>query len=165
VTTCDVAAGYFSAFSSVFSPDGISLPNTYTMSRFFSLLLASGLLACGKTTIQTGQLVALVPKQPATLALGGLGNVEATLTDLSDSRCPSDVVCISAGNVAAVLTLADGAATQTVRLGYQKNYLADSVSVTLHRQAYWVRILDVTPYPTKENIGQLRTAVVRLRPA
>jgi hypothetical protein len=157
-----VAAGRSSVRSSFF-PDAI--PYSYTMSRFFLVLLVSGLLACGKTTIQTGQVITLVPKQPATLALGSRGSVEATLTDLIDSRCPSDVVCITGGNVEATLTLADGTATETIRLGHQKNYLADSVNVTIQQQAYWVRMLDVTPYPSKKNAGQLRTAVVRLRPA
>lgn len=157
-------ADCFSLLSSL-SPGGISSYTLNAMSRFLLVLLVSGLLACGKTTIQTGQVVTLVPKQPVTLALGGLGSVEATLTTLTDSRCPSDVICISAGNVDATITLADGAATQTIRLGYQKNYLTDSASVTIHQQTYWVRILNVTPYPSKANIGQLRTAVVRVRPA
>jgi len=134
------------------------------MKRAFLGLLAGGLLSCGKTTIQTGQVVALVPKQPTTLALGGIGTVEATLTDLNDSRCPSDVVCIWAGTIAATVTLANGGTAQTVRLGYQKSYALDSANVTLHHQSYWVRLLDATPYPSTKNGSQLRTATLRLRP-
>ncbi|RZK46430.1 MAG: hypothetical protein EOO59_19305, partial [Hymenobacter sp.] len=78
------------------------------MKRSLVLLLAGGLLACGKTTIQAGQVVALVPQQPATLALGGLGSVEVTLTELSDSRCPSEVVCIWAGTIGATVVLTEG---------------------------------------------------------
>ncbi|MBJ6144446.1 hypothetical protein [Hymenobacter sp. BT559] len=129
--------------------------------------LLGGLLACscGKTTPQLGQDVALVPKQPVTLALGSPGHVEATLTELSDSRCPSDAVCIWAGTLMATVVLTDDGTAQTVRLGYQKSYAADSVNVTLNRQKYWVRLLDATPYPSTKNMGQLRAATLRLRPA
>lgn len=115
--------------------------------------------------MQTGQVVALVPKQPATLALGGLGSVEATLTELNDSRCPSDVVCIWAGTIEATVVLTDGSTSQTVRLGYQKNYAVDSSKATLNQQHYWVRLLDATPYPSTKNGSQLRIATLRLRPA
>jgi hypothetical protein len=135
------------------------------MTRTLLVLLAGGLLACGKTSMQAGQVVTLVPKQPTTLALGRPGSVEATLTELNDSRCPSDVVCIWAGTIDATLALTDGSTTQTVRLGYQKNYASDSVDVTLNQQRYWVRLLDVTPYPSTKNGGLLRTATLRLRPA
>jgi hypothetical protein len=129
------------------------------------LLLAGGLLACGKQTAQPDQVAVLVPKQAATLALGGLGTVEATLTELTDSRCPSDVVCIWAGTIDATVVLADGSTAQTVRLGYQKNYATDSVRVTLHKQTFWVRLLDATPYPSTKNRGQPSVAKLRLRPA
>jgi hypothetical protein len=135
------------------------------MTRTLLVLLAGGLLACGKTSMQARQVVALVPKQPTTLALGGPGSVEATLTELNDSRCPSDVVCIWAGTIDATLALTDGSATQTVRLGYEKNYASDSVDVLLNKRRYWVRLLDVTPYPSSKNGSLLRTATLRLRPA
>lgn len=135
------------------------------VNRYFSVLLAGGLLACRKDAMQAGQVINLVPKQPATLALGGPGSVQATLTELSDSRCPSGLVCFAAGTIAATVELTDGHAPQTVRLGYQKYYAADSVRVTLNQQNYWVRVLDVTPYPSSKNATQLRVATLRLRPA
>ncbi|TVT41628.1 hypothetical protein FNT36_09350 [Hymenobacter setariae] len=135
------------------------------MRRAFLGLLACGLLACSKTTLQMGQLVTLVPKQPTTLALGGIGTAEATLIDLNDSRCPSDVTCVWAGTLAATVTVVGDGPAQTVRLGYQKSYVLDSAIVTLHAQSYWVRLLDATPYPSTKNAGLLRTVTLRLRPA
>lgn len=127
-----------------------------------SLLFCSSLLACKKDSPSPAHLFELVPKQPATLAIGGA--VRATLTELNDSRCPSDVVCIWGGTIAATVELTDGNATQTVRLGYQKPYSVDSAAVVLASQSYWLRLLDAKPYPSTKNGSLPRSAFFRLRP-
>lgn len=126
------------------------------------LLLTSSLLACQKDSPGPLQNFGLVVKQPVTLPIAG--NVQATLTELADSRCPSDVVCIWAGTIAATVTFTDGSTTQAVRLGYQKLYGQDSTAVVLAGNGYWLRLLDAQPYPSTTNGSLPRTAFFRLRP-
>jgi hypothetical protein len=127
-----------------------------------ALLLSSSVLACHKDSPSPLQTIELGYKQPTPLPVGD--GVRATLTELNDSRCPSDVVCIWAGTIAATVELTDGSTTQIARLGYQKNYGVDSAAVVLAGRDYWLRLLDATPYPSKANANQPRTAILRLRP-
>lgn len=126
------------------------------------ILLLSGLLACQKEVASPSQTFDLPYQQPVTIAASGAA--QATLVSINDSRCPSDVVCIWGGTIAATVTLADGAATQTVRLGYDRSYTRDSAQVTLHNQTYWLRLLGAQPYPSTKNVGQPKTATFRLHP-
>lgn len=108
-------------------------------------------------------------QQTATLPAPSGGPISITLTDVQDSRCPSGMQCIWAGYAAVTLQLTDAtAAPQTARLTLLNNlptYTRDSVSVTLNRREYWLRLLDVTPYPGEGNGSTKRTATLRLRPA
>jgi hypothetical protein len=126
------------------------------------LLLSGSILACQKTAPGPLQTIVLSYKQPTTLPAGGAAR--ATLTELNDSRCPTDAVCIWAGTIAATVEFTEGSTTQTARLGYQKNYGGDSAAVVLAGQNYWLRLLDVNPYPTTTNANLPRTATFRLRP-
>jgi hypothetical protein len=71
--------------------------------------------------------------------------------------------------VAVTIELTDGtAAPQTARISLRykdlPNYSLDSAAVTLNQQAYWLRLLDVTPYPSLAGSSQPTTAKLRLRP-
>ena len=125
-------------------------------------LLASSALACQKTSPGPVRTIELGYKQPTVLPLAG--TVRATLTELNDSRCPSDVVCIWASTIAATVELTDGSTTQTARLGYQRSFGIDSAAVVLAGQGYWLRLLDAKPYPSTANGSVPRTAILRLRP-
>lgn len=128
-------------------------------------IAASGVVACKKEAgLTTTQLIELVYKQTTTIRPSGAGTAQTTLTELSDSRCPSDVVCFTGGNISLTVVLTDATGPQTARLGYVKSYAQDSVQVTLNSQTYWLRLLTVTPYPSTKNGNQVKTAVLRLRP-
>ena len=139
------------------------------------LLASSALLACkkdagpGSSSVVIGQPFSVAMQQTATLPATSGGPITITLTDVQDSRCPSGMQCIWAGYAAVTLQLTDATATpQTARLTLLNNlptYTRDSVSVTLNRREYWLRLLDVTPYPGEGNGSTKTMATLRLRPA
>jgi hypothetical protein len=130
---------------------------------YASLFLYASLLSCRKDSPGLTQVFTLGYREVTTLPVSG--SVHATLTELNDSRCPSNATCIWAGTIAAKVELTDGTTTQTLRLGYEKPYGADSVAVVLASQRYWLRLLDAKPYPTTTNGSQPRQAFFRLRPS
>ena len=132
------------------------------------LLAGSGLLACQqKDSIApatgVGQPFEVAYQQTATLPVSSAGTILATLTQVVDSRCPANAYCIWAGNAEVAVAITDGgSAVQTVRLSLTPRLVPDSVTVTLHQQSYWLRLLDVKPYPGTSD--QTKTATLRLRP-
>lgn len=135
------------------------------------LAVGSSLVACKKNQgepvpSQTFEL----PYQQATTVLVRASDkpVQATLTQVYDSRCPANAYCIWAGYAAVVVQLTDEAGTaQTARLSLHfkdPSYATDSATVVLKGQAYWLRLLAVNPYPGTSSTSQLPTATLRLRP-
>ncbi|GAB3637623.1 hypothetical protein GCM10027422_32130 [Hymenobacter arcticus] len=112
----------------------------------------------------------MVYKQPTTIALAPGLTVQATLTEVSDSRCPADVQCITAGYVAVGISLHDGKAQPlSLRLCLGCNErnqpnTTDSVAVTLHQKPYWARLLAVRPAPANPSNTPPPVATLRLRP-
>lgn len=139
------------------------------------LVLASGgLLACKKelttapAAASIGQPFEVALQQTTTLPAAG-GPVRIALSGVQDSRCPSGGQCIWAGYVAVTVELTDATATpQTARISLHykdlPGYALDSVAVTLNQQAYWLRLLAVTPYPSLVGSSQPTTAKLCLRP-
>ena len=129
--------------------------------------------ACKATTpvapATATEVLALVYKQPLALD-GSAGGSQLEFSDVEDSRCPTGAQCIWAGEARVTLTLTESStAPQQVRLGLNPgpkgpNALPDSLSVVLHRQPYWVRLLSVTPYPSLNGTPGPKVATVRLRP-
>lgn len=139
------------------------------------LLISSTFAACQKQgapphpAIADGQPFELALKQTATLPAGSGGPASLTLTAVEDSRCPIGMQCIWAGYVAVTLALTDDAApAQPVRISLHfkdlTRYSADSAAVTLNQKSYWLRLLDVTPYPSRTGSDRATTATLRLRP-
>ena len=140
------------------------------------MLVAGSLLAACKTTtgpaapaLGSGQPFELVMQQAATIPASGSAPISLTLTEVKDSRCPSGAQCIWAGYVAVSVRLTDATAVpQTARISllYKglPGYAPDSVAVTLNQRAYWLRLLDVAPYPSLVGSSQPPTATLRLRP-
>ncbi len=133
----------------------------------YSLLLLSSLFGCRKAIEPSPkQDLTLVYQQPTTVAANGA--VRATLTNVYDSRCPSDVVCIVGGAAAVTVELTDAANTQKVAISLgvisQSVYTPDSAAVVLNQRPYWLRLLSVNPYPSTKSGNQVKTAFLRLRP-
>lgn len=140
-----------------------------------TLLACSTLLACKKDaglgTLDTGssQLFKVTIQQLVTVPATSGGPITITLTDVQESRCPSGMQCIWAGYAAVTLQLTDATATpQTARINLLARdlptYTLDSVNVTLNQKKYWLRLLDVSPYPGTGS-SSAKTATLRLRPA
>jgi hypothetical protein len=140
------------------------------------MLAASGLLAACKTTVipaapmlADSQPFELVKQKTTIIPVNGGGSISLTLTDVQDARCPSGTQCIWAGYAAVTVQLTDATATpQTARIALLikdlPTYTRDSVSVTLNQKPYWLRLLEVNPYPGTGS-GQPPAAKLRLRPA
>lgn len=138
---------------------------------FLALLTSCTLLACKKDQPEPSlnQAFEVQLNQPTSLATSG-GALSITLTDAQDSRCPLNAYCIWAGYAAVTLQLKDASAVaQTARLSLlnkpSPEYSRDSVAVTLNQHDYWLRLLDLKPYPsTTGGSSQPPTATLRLRP-
>jgi hypothetical protein len=66
---------------------------------------------------------------------------------LSDSRCPSDVVCIHAGEVTVILRLTETLASgNTRRTDFGLTLLGTELS-TFEYQGVYYRLKEVAPYP------------------
>ena len=138
------------------------------------LIAGGGLLACkkddatGKVAAIIGQPFDLADKQTTTLPVSGGSPLSITLTKVLDSRCPTGMQCITAGYAAVDVELADATtAPQTAHISLNfsglPGYTRDSVAVVISQQKYWLRLLDVKPYPSTTS-SQTPIATLRLRP-
>ncbi|MFD2933188.1 hypothetical protein ACFS25_05300 [Spirosoma flavum] len=84
---------------------------------------------------------------------------------IQDSRCPTGVTCIWAGEAKVKLLLSNGKDSSTVRLtvGASLNSKRlDSTNVSLTNSVYKVILREVNPYPTATPSSQPQTAVVQV---
>lgn len=94
--------------------------------------------------------------------------VAVRVDSIQDSRCPTGVTCIWAGQarVRMLLTKDQDSTTVALTLGpnISGNYgkRLDSTSVSLSNEAYKVILQEVNPYPTTMNESQPKTAVVQV---
>jgi hypothetical protein len=104
-------------------------------------ILALALAACGAETTEPALGDNIELRVGATVTIPG-DSVAVRFTDVTaDSRCPSDVQCVWAGE--AVTTFTVGAAEQvTLTLG------ADAQKATVITRGYQMTIVALKPYPT-----------------
>jgi hypothetical protein len=65
----------------------------------------------------------------------------------NDSRCPSDVTCVWAGNAAVQLQLGTGRGSKTVTLNTSKS---PSFAGETEYRGYKVKLVDLSPYPRSD---------------
>jgi len=111
--------------------------------------------ATSATAAQLGDSVRVVRGQP--VSLDG-GRLVVSFTDLNDSRCPANVVCVWEGDAAATLRLEGAGAVATPTLHTRLDPKA-----TTHA-GYEVALVNVTPYPGTEppNARLAPTAILRI---
>ncbi len=112
-----------------------------------------GLVQCKKDAdvgMGLDQDIKLKLKQRVTVTASDAG-VQLTLTELSDSRCPSDVNCVWGGEALAKVELRDAAGVvQNAALGcLGSGKCRDSAAVVLDAASYWLVLTAVTPYPSR----------------
>jgi len=118
------------------------------------LILCLGLMAGCKSenvdTLALGSDFPLTVKQQAQIS-----DLQLTLTNVSDSRCPQNVNCFRAGEVVVDLSLN---AQQSVKMclgdcqvvGRKAPVSQDTVEVSVNQQKYLIVLKQVNPYPTTE---------------
>lgn len=112
--------------------------------RFLSMLLAGAALLAGcssATEVQPGEEFTLAPGERLAVA-GGVAAVRFVAVP-QDSRCPSDVVCVWAGDGVARLDLV--AAGDSARTELHTNAQAGSVRAESH--GYVLELVSLAPYP------------------
>ncbi|MEJ2005428.1 MAG: hypothetical protein P8X57_10780 [Cyclobacteriaceae bacterium] len=79
--------------------------------------------------------------------------IRLNLLSLSDSRCPSDVTCIRAGEYSADIEMILNPDTTYINLcrGDCNQFDKDSALAIINNKEYWVRMDDLTPYPSTDN--------------
>ena len=85
------------------------------------------------------------------------GRLKVTYTDLTDSRCPANVVCVWAGDAAATIRLDVGGAVATPTL----HTALEPKSAT--HAGYTVTLVSADPYPGTEPPNARLAATVLLR--
>ncbi|MGH9933325.1 MAG: hypothetical protein ACREA9_29425 [Pyrinomonadaceae bacterium] len=77
----------------------------------------------------------------------------------NDSRCPSDVTCVWAGNAAVQLQLSAGRGSKTVTLNTSKSpsFVGES-----EYRGYKVKLVDLSPYPRSDRKIAARDYTVTL---
>lgn len=106
-------------------------------------------------------------KSQEEIRVGGASSdsLEVVVESIADSRCPTDVNCIWAGNAQVELTLSKDTDTQALELCIGDCHLEgeqygafteqDTALVTLGAQAYEVILKAVIPYPkSTEPVGE-----------
>lgn len=122
-----------------------------------------GLVQCKKdTSIEPNQEFSSAKGQTVRVAAEG-SEVDLSVTDISDSRCPSDVVCVWAGQANVKVEMSGGSgAKQNVALclGACAN---DSAAVAVNTVPYWLILKAVSPYPAlKQNLPVPQKATLLL---
>ncbi|MBA9077686.1 hypothetical protein [Rufibacter quisquiliarum] len=122
--------------------------------------------------------MASAPLAPTVLSLQQptqANGVTLKLQELTDSRCPLNVMCVRYGSAVAALQLQDGSgnrATQRLYLGEalpapdNRGFRGtDSVEVALGNQRFLLVLHEVQPYPVTPNEAHpAKTAKVTVRP-
>lgn len=128
------------------------------------LYVLSAFVAAGCTSVSTSAAppVDASLDDTLTLALGASsatsdGGLRVTFVELvSESRCPTDVVCVWQGDAAVKLsgTTKAGLIESTIHTGVDPR--------TMEVGGYQLRLLDVRPYPRQAPSTQAKSVVVRI---
>ncbi len=118
--------------------------NLHITRTFFTALLLGLLVGCGPPSsspqqVKTGQPFKLSPGESAMTANGELTITFNSVT--SDSRCPSDAMCIQSGEAKVSLTLQASQGSRNVELSTAGD------NSQLAYGSYVVQLVDLEPYP------------------
>ena len=117
------------------------------------------LSSCKSNETAPTNLANLGLRQSARLA----SNVVVRADSIQDSRCPSDVVCIMAGQASVKLVLSTDNDSTTVRLSTGANQKGVSTDAQLNNLTYKVILHEVNPYPTTiTDLIKPKTALVEV---
>ena len=142
----------------------VELPCSHRRRRLTGVFAASFLalkgLACAGVAPDSVQPL----EQDFTIAVGASTGISQTdlvvhfERVLNDSRCPSDVQCVTAGDATVVVTAASGGGTA---LRYEL-HTDDGAREAVHRE-FRIRLIDLKPTPTSTRPTRPNEYVLTLR--
>jgi hypothetical protein len=97
------------------------------------------------TATPDGDSVLFEYNKPVSLFTVCKDNVQATITQVSDSRCPEGVVCVWAGKLNVVLKM------DSLTLNLEKDKVIDTV---YHDNRYTFNLVNVLPMPTSQGAAK-----------
>jgi hypothetical protein len=120
--------------------------------QVMAAILGVGLLAGAGACTKPVQPSVVYPGLPFNITPGRAVAVPDSVTVIfdrvaSDSRCPTDVICIAAGDAVAQLTLADSTSRVQRELHTAS---ADTAKTTFG--TYTIHLIDLTPYPRSTRV-------------
>lgn len=77
---------------------------------------------------------------------------------IRDSRCPSDVICVWAGEAQVTFSITGIGQLIDLYLGVESQCKTCSYKFVFEGRLYELILVDVTPYPTRNNINSIRKA-------
>lgn len=125
------------------------------MKKAFATLFILGLTACqyNDSSIQDALRTNFNQPEGESTSVGS-PSFQVLVSNISDSRCPSDVVCIWAGEVIVTFQIASN--EFPLRIGQSKNF-------SVGERHYVLTLTDVSPYPTTKNGSEKKRAVFVLK--
>ncbi|TLV03308.1 hypothetical protein [Dyadobacter luticola] len=116
---------------------------------FAMLCLAA--VACDKkentATPQIESKATVVPYRQATTVSAAGESLKVDLREVSDSRCPIDAICITAGNAQVKFNVSDDKNQAEVNVTYKGDKNGDFQTFTLSGVNYVLRVSEVLPFP------------------
>ncbi|HMQ87285.1 MAG TPA: hypothetical protein PKB07_06865 [Flavilitoribacter sp.] len=143
------------------------------MKKLLIVLVAFALWQCQKDKpldprpVDFGQDIALAKGQSAMVShKNPTMDLMVETTDIGESRCPSDVVCVWAGFAKADLKVSSEGETANVSLCLgqceAKYKLTDTTYVQLGGTEFGLILKEINPFPTSTNGSDPKTAVVEV---
>ena len=133
------------------------------------LLFVMGFVACEKTAttpnlIAFGKAIELKEAESIYYGTTIEDGVKLGIEEINDSRCPSNVVCIWAGE--AVITLnvkgVEDSAKVKLKITPSKNSQPDTLSFNLNNNSYRVILHSVNPFPNTSKSMDSKKAKITL---
>ena len=130
---------------------------TYIFGSIMILLLL--VIACQKQESETpsvdfGTKVKIDLNQTAIIGKN-TNQLVVKVEQINDSRCPSDVNCITAGDAMVSLVVIDDKENQAsfdLFIGQKSNFKEDTLAFSINQKNYKMIVFGVSPYPTTKQI-------------
>lgn len=130
---------------------------TYIFGSIMVLLLL--VIACQKQelnvpSVDFGTKVKIDLNQTAIIGKN-TNQLVVKVEQINDSRCPSDVNCITAGDAMVSLVVIDDKEYQTsfdLFIGQKSNFKEDTLAFSINQKNYKMIVFGVSPYPKAKQI-------------
>ncbi|WP_138475312.1 hypothetical protein [Dyadobacter bucti] len=108
-------------------------------------------MACDKKEEATPEAeikTAIVPyRQATTVAISGV-DLKVDLRELTDSRCPKDVICVQMGSAQIKFSVTDGSSSADVDVTFSGDGKNSGIKAfSLNGKNYELKVSEVNPYP------------------